>query len=604
MILDTYSNDYNVAEINAYANLPTATVTFNGANQTVKYLGQLATTVNGGDDTLRLGFEVHGSIGYNGPDAGSNVYSFQGTAGTQVWLDIDRTTYALDSQIDLLDANGNVLATAYASFDPATGNEIVPQFIAPGQFAAVLDPNALPPGNNGTTWTPGAIVNTTDDSWFVNNMYTENPKDAAMRVILPGPTGQSRTYYVRVSSHSGKSCGKYELQVRLQSTRVTPGSVVRYATIDYATNGVTVIGKPDHSPMEVQSFDYTTFNAGNQTTPPNTVQPIGQPAGLRRERRSTWAGTSPAINDVNWYSFTMDYNRQTGGSTVEIPAETRFPVIFDCRYDSGLARPDTVLWIFDSTGKLILKSTPGSDIVDQQVEPLQGANSGNLAHASYGTGDAYIGPVYLPANVGGASNTVYYVAVTTLGASSNSPTAPAVRYETVDSINQVADDNIGSQNANLLDQAPQAVLFPGNTTSPAGITELNTAAQPFTLGDVPLYVSTPTQLYTSDAYTGAEETQVSEPIPGLPYTSVSPFVSYGDIAMRNDGRLYGITSSPGLPPPAVNQNTWSGTLVQFDTGDASNAPISTQANGIITYRNLGALWTSPATTTARWAAST
>ena len=108
----------------------------------------------------------------------------------------------------------------------------------------------------------------------------------------------------------------------------------------------------------------------------------------------------------------MNYDNQTGTSTIQIPQESEFPVIFDIGYASGLARPDAVLWVFNSAGELILHGT-ASQIADQQVEPLQGANSGNLTHASYGTGDAYVGPVYLPTNSG-----TYYVAITTLAATS------------------------------------------------------------------------------------------------------------------------------------------------------------------------------------------
>ncbi len=583
VILDSYSNDYNVAEINEYEPAyGSGSTDLDGSIQTAQSLGQLASSPDAGDDTLRLGFEVQGAINYDNP-ADKDVYSFQATAGTQVWLDIDRSTYALDSQIDLLDANGDVLATAYASIDPATGNEIAPQFAATGQFAATMDPNPV---------TVNGITSSTTDPWFVNNMYSTNPNDAGMRVILPGPEGQQRTYYVRVSSHSGKSSGNYELQIRLQSTRVTPGNVVRYATIDYATNGVEVLGKPDHSPLEVQSYNYVAeptptpdpplANTVDQNFNPNNVQSAGNLLASD-ENDLNVAGYLQDYTDVNWFSFSVDYTNQSGNSTIENAGITEFPVIFDIGYNSGLARTDAVLWIFDSTGKLILHGT-GSQIADQQVEPLQGANSGNLTHASYSIGDGYIGPVYLP------TGSTYYVAITTLAASSRQATDPELRWEPVDSINQIADDNIGSQNATKMPTAPPFVLFPGTTAA-----QVDQAAVPFNLGDVPLYVLTTTDLFTADAYTGTPETQVDDPNLGLPYTNpkayqngTDPFVSYGDLVMRNDGRLYAITQAPGSgAPPApngVDQNLWSGTFVQLDTGNASNAPISTQADGINTYR--------------------
>ena len=39
-----------------------------------------------------------------------DVYSFNAAAGTEIWLDIDRTTMALDSVVELIDATGVVIA--------------------------------------------------------------------------------------------------------------------------------------------------------------------------------------------------------------------------------------------------------------------------------------------------------------------------------------------------------------------------------------------------------------------------------------------------------------------------------------------------------------
>ena len=60
---------------------------------------RLATTLQGGDENLRLGFEVHGAI--NTP-TDQDVYSFQATAGTQVWINIDQTTFSLDTMVELV----------------------------------------------------------------------------------------------------------------------------------------------------------------------------------------------------------------------------------------------------------------------------------------------------------------------------------------------------------------------------------------------------------------------------------------------------------------------------------------------------------------------
>ena len=138
-------------------------------------LGELATSINTGDDTLRLGFEVHGAISYDDP-SDADTYSFQGTAGTEVWLAVERTSFSLDSVMELLDADGNVVAR---SDNFQQENADTKQLLAAGDGAAL--PFQADP------WTP------TDD-------YSTNPYDPAMRVVLPGPAGTVETYYVRIYS--------------------------------------------------------------------------------------------------------------------------------------------------------------------------------------------------------------------------------------------------------------------------------------------------------------------------------------------------------------------------------------------------------------------
>jgi hypothetical protein len=67
-----------------------------------------------GDANRRLGFEVYGTIS---PDTPSDVdtYQFTGSAGSEVWLDLDKTSSSLDAMIELLDAAGNVLARSVDS---------------------------------------------------------------------------------------------------------------------------------------------------------------------------------------------------------------------------------------------------------------------------------------------------------------------------------------------------------------------------------------------------------------------------------------------------------------------------------------------------------
>ena len=59
---------------------------------------------------------MHGSIAADDP-ADVDVYTFYGTAGSEVWFDIDKTTDALDTQLEILDASGNVLARSFDSIN-------------------------------------------------------------------------------------------------------------------------------------------------------------------------------------------------------------------------------------------------------------------------------------------------------------------------------------------------------------------------------------------------------------------------------------------------------------------------------------------------------
>ena len=174
--LDEYSNDRNVAVINESEPAIGATTDANGTPNTAKPLGELAQNENSGDDTLRLGFEVHGAIAMDRPQD-TDVYSFQGYAGTKVWITLDQTTFSLNTVVELIDADGNVLARS------------------DNWRAEDADPNLL------TAYFPGNIaLPMTSDAWGYNDVYSVNPSDAALRLVLPGPAGQQQTYYVRVYS--------------------------------------------------------------------------------------------------------------------------------------------------------------------------------------------------------------------------------------------------------------------------------------------------------------------------------------------------------------------------------------------------------------------
>ena len=88
---------------------------------------------------------------------------------------------------------------------------------------------------------------------------------------------------------------------------------------------------------------------------------------------------------------------------------------------------------------------------------------------------------------------------------------------------------------------------------------------------------------------------MDDPNTGLPYTNPNAYQNGtdplrqlwrpGHAQRRAALRRHQFAGNRAPPTPnGVDQNLWSGTTVQLDTGDASNAPISTQPDGLDTYR--------------------
>jgi hypothetical protein len=116
-----FSNDRNVAVLTETERALTGGTDTNNRTTTAQALGVLApnfaTGTNSwesaqeksGDEIRRLGFEVHGVVSPDAPQD-VDVYSFLGYAGSEVWIDVDKTAGALDAMVELLDAAGNVIA--------------------------------------------------------------------------------------------------------------------------------------------------------------------------------------------------------------------------------------------------------------------------------------------------------------------------------------------------------------------------------------------------------------------------------------------------------------------------------------------------------------
>jgi hypothetical protein len=605
LTLDTLSNDTNVAVVNEVEQGFSAVGDTNNLPTTAQFLGTLAANSNSGDDTNRLGFDIHGSISqaYSAPRIGSlgssgdvDVYSFQATAGSTVWFDIGHTASALDSVIELIDSNGNVIAAS---------NDSLREQQTPSLLLG--DPSVVKPLAPGFTTAPNS---TGIPSPFSNTDFNStNPFDAGMRVELPqGPSGPVSTYFIRVLANNGPSGtdaayklaassptsagltqgltkGAYELQIRLQNAPQVAGSTVQSADIRYAATGIQVIGKPEHSPLLGD-----TASSSNPHSTLETAQDLGNLAASDQGAISV-AGNLTSSNSVDWFKLNVNYDLVQAINGFSDGLKT-FGAMFTINYADGLNRPDTTISIFDDHGNLILVGRD-STTPDGQPRPGTGADLANLSHGSYGALDPTIGSVQLPA--GGPLITLpngttvgartYYVAVsssaslpTVLDATfvagptpahptATGPTDPLVRLEPIDSTARIVDDRIGSTGSTTTAQ-PSQQLFPGTTP-----VQLNASATPFTLGDVPLFVNDSIDLSTVDGFTGSFETHVTnlvaKPDPSLgqvtgktgnaknlPDSGLdgASNLAYTDIAFRDDGRLMTVSQQIANSPFSTDIN--------------------------------------------------
>ena len=384
--LDELSNDRNVNV--ATEREPRDSTTGPDNNQdpnNAQFLGALAPNEKAGDDTLRLGFEVHGVISQ---PSDVDVYSFQATAGTEVWLDIDRTSQSLDTVVELVDADGNIIALSDNSYFEEIGQQ-------------ALYKNALKISPETVNSLRKSAVDFYPDSAIgePKDLYSTNPRDAGMRLLLPGSQGTTNTYYVRVRSSSvkpggsaaglldpaklndGLTSGIYQLQIRLSEIDEVPGSTVQYADIRYATNGIEIFGQPTHSPLTGEAAETITGNDALVT-----AQPLGNLLNSDRGTLSV-AGNISNLADVDFYQFeiTFDSIQNIGGFT---NAVQHLATILDIDYADGLARANTRITVFDASGRVVLHATD-SNIADDQPaaaqrnrhgrsEPRLGRHAGSL----------------------------------------------------------------------------------------------------------------------------------------------------------------------------------------------------------------------------------
>jgi len=194
--LEAYTNDRNVQ---VYEEMEPGTGLDRDANSDPamngEWLGELTTEEDSGDDNVRLGYEIHGSIRFDDP-RDMDVYAFKAQPGTEIWIDVDRTMHALDTVVELIDANGIVLASSDNSFAEEFNYQLR-QYHASSNTLPLVDGHGLGGVSDSQPRTQDK------DSWVSQDDYTTNARDAGFRVVLPGPVdADPRIYYVRVLSSS------------------------------------------------------------------------------------------------------------------------------------------------------------------------------------------------------------------------------------------------------------------------------------------------------------------------------------------------------------------------------------------------------------------
>jgi hypothetical protein len=542
-----YSNDRNVEVLNELEPTYTGTNDVNNTTTKAQVLGILASDEKNGDENRRLGFEVHGFISPNNT-RDVDVYSFNAVPGTEVWIDIDRTNPSLDTIIELIDSNGQIIATSNNSPDESAG--------------------LLPLSGDARIMQRG--------EYSLEDLYTMNQRDAGMRVVLRSnqgtlPPGQTLQYFVRVRSANPNAgavfntltSGQYQLQIRLREMDEVPGSTVRFADIRYATDGIAVRGMPAHSPL---MGTYVRGASPNSTY--ETAQDLGNLLASDRNTISL-ASVMNSPADVQWYKFTLDIQAiQSIGSYSD--AGKTWATIFDIDYADGLSRPDLTLALFDGNQNLLFLARD-SDIVDDQPAPGTSTtdNTKDTTRGSFGKLDAYLGTVQLAEG----TNKTYYIAISSNAALPvvldqffvGTPSNPLLRLEPVNSIRRVIEDHVGFTGfvdsfGNQISPSTPAILPIGNLATGTTVQDalrLQTNVRPFNLSDVTLFVQQESnfhRLVMVDPRSGSMEAVVRA------YGGTENFV--GDIAIRSDGAMFGYQFAG--TGDIQEQNV--GQLVQYDPG--------------------------------------
>ena len=408
-----------------------------------QFLGRLARNLKSGDENLRLGFDIHGTIARPND---ADTYSFQAEGGTEVWFDIDHTTDAFDSVIELVTADGFVLASSDSSHSEAN------------------------PFNHSDAGRPFVNArNLSKTGYYPIDHYSINPRDPGFRVQLPAEG--INTYHIRVRS-TGDSAGAYELQIRMSEVDEVPGSTIKFADIRYATNGIELQGVPRHSPLlgEVAELN----QANNEFV---EAQAVGNVLNSDRGAISV-AGELVGAGDVDWYQFDVSYEgTQSGGGYASIA--------LDLDYADGVSGANMSFAVYTDDGRLVAFGDE-SNIADDLNAPAQGADIDDLTRGSAGPGDPFIGPLSVP-------DGSYYVAVfpdTMIPREMAKFLQRDLLEEFPNEVHRYLPNDALTRVAQDFGDGAGPLLF---------------EAVPTTLNETKFFITTPTNLNTANAFTGSAE---------------------------------------------------------------------------------------------------
>jgi len=586
IVLDVFANDRNVEVILESEPALATAAEQNAIPGRAQFVGTLSAGEKLGDENERLGFNINGALA---SDSDIDVYSFLARGGTEVWIDVDRTTYSLDTVVELIDLNGNIQVLSDNSFTEQSNSASIyrdPDTVA--NLAYSLNKN----GGRGQTESP-------------------NERDAGFRVILPGAAEEKGIYFVRVRSSNlapgesaaklldpemvreGRSRGAYRLGLRLREADEVAGSTVQLADIRYAVNGVELASAPLHSPLTGEAAEALTLE-NNILVDRNNAELTGVAGGpdvlgnlLSTDRGAiTVTGrignqslilnpNSTPAQDFDIYEFDVRFDSLE--PSIATPDARYASVTFDIDYADAYGRVNTSLAIYDAQGRLILIGRD-SNVAGDVGTPLRGVDAANLDAGSAGVLDAYIGPVELPE---GRYSVVVHSDVTMPTPLSQFVSAtsitPLTRVVPTNAIRQIASDGVDEHIVPPIFPLPnvQQLDYPAEQAQVEFVIDSD-ALVPYFLEDVNLFVASTipgnpfaTRVSVFDPFTGTFERTIGN----------TPF-PIRDLDFRNDGELYGYSIASG---GGVQDNANTGNYLNISSQTAN--VLNNSDDGITFQRN-------------------